>query len=201
MNHHCAAAILAAALLVPSSPASAETDRPPDRPERPSHLLTVGRAYTIEAKGCESRVTHFHVTAIQPIDRSKSDKDQILSGVFFRKRDVTGHSGWRNVGLPSIGADGRSQLKNPPLALDLHYLLTAYGSSDWQAEALLGYGVLMLHQNPVLARDDIRSADPWVRGSTPTSHQMGRISSVRRPSGRMPSLRIAARTAFLTSDS
>ncbi|HXM76050.1 MAG TPA: hypothetical protein VOA00_02580 [Thermoanaerobaculia bacterium] len=105
MNHHPAAAILAAALLVPCVPASAETDRPPDRPERPSHLLTVGRAYSIEAKGCESRVTHFHVTAIQPIDRSKSDKDQILNGVFFRKRDITGHSGWRNVGY---SADGRS---------------------------------------------------------------------------------------------
>ncbi len=71
---------------------------------------------------------------------------------------VTYNAGWRNVGLPSLGADGKSQLKNPPLALDLHYLLTAYGSSDWQAEALLGYALLMLHQNPVLARNDISTA-------------------------------------------
>ena len=33
----------------------------------------------------------------------------------------------------------RPALKNPPLALDLHYLLTAYASEDRQAEALLGY--------------------------------------------------------------
>jgi len=71
---------------------------------------------------------------------------------------VTPNAAWRNIGLPSLGADGRTQLQNPPLALDLHYLLTAYGSGDWQAEALLGYAILMLHQNPVLARDDIRSA-------------------------------------------
>jgi hypothetical protein len=71
---------------------------------------------------------------------------------------VTHNAAWRNVGLASLAADGKTQLKNPPLALDLHYLLTAYGSDDWQAEALLGYGLLLFHQNPVLARDDIRNA-------------------------------------------
>src|ERR1700758_999396 len=41
---------------------------------------------------------------------------------------VTHNQGWRNDSLPSVGADGRTQIANPPLALDLHYLLTAYGS-------------------------------------------------------------------------
>ncbi len=71
---------------------------------------------------------------------------------------VTHNAAWRNVGLASLAADGKTQLKNPPLALDLHYLLTAYGSDDWQAEALLGYGLLLFHQTPILARDDIRYA-------------------------------------------
>src|SRR5271163_75633 len=71
---------------------------------------------------------------------------------------VTHNAGWRNVELPSMDADGKTRLKNPPLALDLHYLLTVYGSADWQAEALLGYGVMMLHENPVLTRDDIQYA-------------------------------------------
>lgn len=71
---------------------------------------------------------------------------------------VTHNPGWRNVDLPSLGADGRTQLKNPPLALDLHYLLTAYASYDWQAEALLGYALLQLHQYPVIARSDITNA-------------------------------------------
>jgi hypothetical protein len=71
---------------------------------------------------------------------------------------VTPNAGWRNAGLPSLAADGISLLKNPPLALDLHYLLTAYGTSDWQAEGLLGYALLMLHQNPVIARSDITAA-------------------------------------------
>ncbi len=71
---------------------------------------------------------------------------------------VTYNPGWRNVGLPSLGADGKTPLNNPPLALDLHYLLTAYGSDDWQAEALLGHALMMLHQFPVIARKDITIA-------------------------------------------
>jgi Pvc16 N-terminal domain len=71
---------------------------------------------------------------------------------------VTYNQGWRNTDLPSLGADGRTPLANPPLALDLHYLLTAYGSEDWQAETLLGHALLMLHQFPVIARKDISLA-------------------------------------------
>lgn len=71
---------------------------------------------------------------------------------------VTHNAGWRNQDLPSVGADGRTRLSNPKLALDLHYLLTAYGSDDWQAEALLGLALLMLHENPVFTRQDISNA-------------------------------------------
>jgi hypothetical protein len=71
---------------------------------------------------------------------------------------VTFNPGWRNVDQPWLATDGKTQLKSPPLALDLHYLLTVYGSNDWQAEGLLGYALMMLHQNPVMTREDIRSA-------------------------------------------
>ncbi|MBW4501582.1 MAG: DUF4255 domain-containing protein [Scytonema hyalinum WJT4-NPBG1] len=47
---------------------------------------------------------------------------------------------------------------NPPLALDLHYLLTAYGPKDFQAEILLGYAMQMLHKSPVIASDLIENA-------------------------------------------
>jgi hypothetical protein len=71
---------------------------------------------------------------------------------------VTYNQGWRNEGFPSLGPDGKTPLQNPPLPLDLHYLLTAYGQFDWQAEGLLGYALLQLHQFPVLARADITFA-------------------------------------------
>ena len=71
---------------------------------------------------------------------------------------VTYNASWRNVALPSVAADGKTRLTSPPLALDLHYLLTAYGSADWQAEGLLGYALMMLHENSIITRDDISFA-------------------------------------------
>jgi hypothetical protein len=71
---------------------------------------------------------------------------------------VTFNAAWRNMGLPSLAADGVTQLKNPPLALDLHYLLTVYASEDCEAEALLGYALQYFHENPVLRRAQIGSA-------------------------------------------
>jgi hypothetical protein len=70
---------------------------------------------------------------------------------------VTPNAAWRNVDLPSRDASGR-RVSNPPLALDLHYLLTAYGIAELQAEVLLGYGMQLLHENPVLGREAIRTA-------------------------------------------
>lgn len=68
---------------------------------------------------------------------------------------VTHNAAWRNVGYASLSSDGTTAVGNPPLALDLHYLLTVYGSEPWQAEALLGFALMMLHQSPVLTRSDI----------------------------------------------
>lgn len=70
---------------------------------------------------------------------------------------VTLNSAWRNAELPSVGGDGSTRLSSPPLALDLHYLMTAYATENCEAEALLGYGVQFIHENPVLARSQIRA--------------------------------------------
>jgi hypothetical protein len=71
---------------------------------------------------------------------------------------VTPNQGWRNEGLPSRDSAGRVRLSNPPLALDLHYLLSAYGAEDLQAEILLGYAMQLLHESPVLSRSAINTA-------------------------------------------
>lgn len=81
---------------------------------------------------------------------------QLMVNLFLHQ--VTLNAAWRNVGLPSLAADGITQIKNPPLALDLHYLLTAYAGADFQAEALLGFGIQLLHETPVLTRGQIRNA-------------------------------------------
>src|SRR5207237_7889 len=50
------------------------------------------------------------------------------------------------------------RLSNAPLALDLHYILTAYGRADFQAEILLGYAMHLLHECPMLDRAAVRRA-------------------------------------------
>jgi hypothetical protein len=71
---------------------------------------------------------------------------------------VTPNTGWINERLPAVDSSGRTRLSNPILALNLHYLLSAYGSSDLHREILLGYAMQILHENPVIARQAIRTA-------------------------------------------
>jgi len=67
---------------------------------------------------------------------------------------ITPHIGMRaDAALPSPGQNGRR-----PLSLELHYLLTAYGSQDYQTEILLGHALQLLHESPVLERERIRSS-------------------------------------------
>ena len=111
------------------------------------------------------------------VQNSLGDGSTLQNQVNLFLHQVTHNVGWRNVGLPSLAADGKTVLKNPPLALDLHYLLTAYGSSDWQAEALLGYALLMLHQNPVIARSQVSAALQALPTSNPSNPLSGELGA------------------------
>src|SRR5215211_5297880 len=93
------------------------------------------------------------VTAHAP-QRIKTDENEVAQLNLFLYQ-VTPNPGWRNAGLPSRNGSG-NLLTNPPLALDLHYLLTAYGKQDFEAEILLGYAMHLLHETPVLTREAIR---------------------------------------------
>jgi hypothetical protein len=64
---------------------------------------------------------------------------------------VTPNPGWRNVDLASRDASG-GRLTKPPLALDLHYMMSAYGKADFFAEIILGHGLQVLFEFPVLTR-------------------------------------------------
>ena len=94
------------------------------------------------------------VTSLAP-DRVPTDAANERSQLNLFLYQVTPNAGWRNVGLPSRNGRG-DRLTNPPLALDLHYLLTAYGEQELHTEILLGYGMQLLHETPVLTRDAIR---------------------------------------------
>src|SRR5262245_6379768 len=91
---------------------------------------------------------------IDAIDANPADRRSRLNLFLYQ---VTPNAAWRNVGLPSRNGEG-SRVSNPPLALDLHYLLTAYGAEEMHAEILLGYGMQLMHETPVLTRAAIRTA-------------------------------------------
>jgi hypothetical protein len=81
---------------------------------------------------------------------------------------VTPNIGWRNAGQPTLNSRGE-RVSNPPLALNLHYLLTAYGEKDFYAEILLGFAMQLLHEHPVLTRNDIAKALAPPGPATPSS--------------------------------
>jgi Pvc16 N-terminal domain len=106
------------------------------------------------------------IVSTLPPDRVDALDQQKKSRLNLFMYQVTPNPGWRNVGLPSRNSNG-DRVSNPPLAIDLHYLLTAYGAEELHAEILLGYGMQLLHETPVLTRDAIR------RSLTPPSPVVG----------------------------
>jgi hypothetical protein len=84
------------------------------------------------------------VSALAP-DRVTSGADERAQLNLFLYH-VTPH-----VGLRASGGDGAV------LALELHYLVTAYGAQDYQTEILLGHALQLFHERPVLGREELRT--------------------------------------------
>lgn len=96
------------------------------------------------------------VTAVAP-DTIALDGPQDVRRLNVFLHRVTPNQGWRNAALPAYSPGG-TRLTNPPLAVDLHFLVTAYGTADLEAEILLGYAMQILHERPVLDRGSIRAS-------------------------------------------
>ena len=88
------------------------------------------------------------VTAVAP-DTIKLDEPEPTPSLNLFLYRTSRNLGWANEGLPSFNGNGE-RVSSPPLALNLHYLVTAYGSADFQAEILLGYAMHLLPGNYVV---------------------------------------------------
>ncbi len=125
-------------------------------------------------------IDHDLSSAVGNVLVSTLPPDRIITGPQEESRlnlflyHVTPNPGWRNAALPAYDSAGR-RTSNPPLALDLHFLLTAYASAEYHREILLGYGMQLLHETPVLTRDAIRRTlapvSPVDAGPLPTAMQ------------------------------
>ncbi|MFF4525864.1 DUF4255 domain-containing protein [Streptomyces bluensis] len=80
---------------------------------------------------------------------------------------VTPNVSQRNNDLPTRAADGTLR-KRPAAALDLHYLISAYGDeTELVGQRLIGSVVRTLHEIPILPKDVIELAGekPYLAGS------------------------------------
>lgn len=94
------------------------------------------------------------VSALPPDRIDTGDNEDARLNLFLYQ--VAPNAALRNADLPTRNGRGRL-VERPVLALDLHYLLSAYGAEDFQTEILLGYAMQLLHERPVLTRDAIRA--------------------------------------------
>jgi hypothetical protein len=66
------------------------------------------------------------------------------------------NASYRNDNLPARDSSG-NRVSNPPLALNLHYLISAYGKAELDPEILLAWAMQILYENPVLSRQTVQT--------------------------------------------
>jgi hypothetical protein len=105
-------------------------------------------------------------TTLGPLGVSASPPDRARLGNNADTRQlnlflyqVAPNPGWTNADLPFRGSEG-TLTHEPVLALDLRYLLTAYGvnNADIDAHHVLAHGMSLLHDRAVLRHADVRAA-------------------------------------------
>jgi hypothetical protein len=96
----------------------------------------------------------------QPLDLARKGVSNAQLNLYLYQTVLNG--AWRNQAMPRQVRPGESAA--PPLALNLHYLITAYGRGEADDEAIshrvLGGAMSVLHDHPQLERGEIAIALP-----------------------------------------
>jgi hypothetical protein len=102
----------------------------------------------------DPELTDLEVTT-QPPDRARNTKTNNQINLFLYQTAV--NAALRNMDMPRSVRSGESSL--PPLALNLYYLVTAYGKNneDTLSHRLLGRAMRILHDYSVLVASDLLS--------------------------------------------
>jgi hypothetical protein len=92
----------------------------------------------------------------KPPDKAERDNQNRRLNLYLYQTSV--NAAWRNRDLPNRVKPG--EIGHPPLPLDLHYLLTAYGddSPDVLDQRLLGRAMRILHDHALLSPEDVLNA-------------------------------------------
>ncbi|MBI3900062.1 MAG: DUF4255 domain-containing protein [Gammaproteobacteria bacterium] len=105
----------------------------------------------------DSDLSDLEVTA-QPLDVARKGISKSQVNLFLYQTAV--NAAWRNMDMPRQVRPGETGL--PPLAINLHYLITAYGRGDNDNDAVshrvLGGAMSVLHDHALLSRSEISIA-------------------------------------------
>ncbi|HEV3166191.1 MAG TPA: DUF4255 domain-containing protein [Isosphaeraceae bacterium] len=96
---------------------------------------------------------------VQPPDKARGNLTTNQINLFLYQ--VLPNAAWRNQDYPTRVKPG--EVGSPPLALNLYYMLTVFGNDnedDVEAHRLLGRAMNVLHDHPLLGRQEIRDALP-----------------------------------------
>jgi hypothetical protein len=94
------------------------------------------------------------VTTLPPEKARKTNEDQL--NIFLYHTPL--NAAWRNMDMPRQIRPGETG--QPPLGLNLHYLITGYGKDDDDilGQQWLGKAMSILHDHPVLGAQEIKNA-------------------------------------------
>ena len=97
---------------------------------------------------------------LQPLDVARKGISKAQLNLYLYQ--VVYNAAWRNMDMPGRTRPGETA--QPALALNLHYLITAWGRGDSDSDAVshrvLAAAMSTLHDRPVLDGNDIRNALP-----------------------------------------
>jgi hypothetical protein len=110
-----------------------------------------------EIPALDADLSDLEVTT-QPLDLARKNVTKAQLNVFLFQTVING--AWRNLDMPRQVRPGETGA--PPLALNLHYLFTAYGRGESDNDAVshrvLGGAMSVMHDHPLLSRSELSTA-------------------------------------------
>jgi hypothetical protein len=136
---------------------------------------------TIGDLRCDPGVPDTQVTSL-PLDKARGNRTCNQINIFLYR--VNYSAAWRNTGRSINAKSGESA--QPPLALDLFYILSAYGKDDEDGNGhrLLGLTMSILNDNPILSfdKDTLSGNDLYLQAEhvriTPTPFSLDDLSKL-----------------------
>ncbi len=118
---------------------------------------------------------------ILPPDKARGNNNANQLNLFLYQ--ILPNAAWRNMNIPGQIRSGETGI--PPLALTLHYLLTAFGRDNDTnlpfGHHLLGKAMSVLYDHPLLGPDEIRAATAAVLPGNDLDKQVERVRITLQP--------------------